>query len=99
MSDGKFSIEYVSGKNEVQLIHLDSFQKIKLEANESKIYQIEGHYDFVVKIIRRSGYPYFFIKKCSTNTIKECKEETIASQEMGKQLAKKNEEFHEEPCE
>lgn len=38
-----------------------------MENNETKIFQIEGYHDFVAKILRTSGFPYVFIKKCLIN--------------------------------
>jgi hypothetical protein len=88
----------VTDRTKIQLLHVNSFQTIKLETNETRMYQIEGYYDFIFKIIRRNGYPYFYTQKCELNAIKECEEAFVGSTDIGKQLVKKNEEFSEEPC-
>lgn len=43
VQDGKFSIEYVTDRKEIQMLHTNSFQSVALEANQTKIYQIEGY--------------------------------------------------------
>ncbi len=98
LQDGKFSIEYVSDRKEIQMLHTNSFQSVALDTNETKIYQIEGYMQFVAKIIRTRGYPYLDIKKCNADSLKECQEAFIASREWGKQLVKKTEQFSEDPC-
>lgn len=42
------------------------------------MFQIEGYYNFVAKIIRRSGYPYLFTKKCDMDSLKTCEDEFVA---------------------
>lgn len=59
------------------------------------MYQIDGSYDFVAKMMRKSGYPYLITQKCDKDSVKTCEEAFVASQEEGKQLIKKNEEFNE----
>lgn len=49
--------------------------------------------------MRKSGFPFIYIKKCKENQLLECKQQLMDSKDKGKQIVSKTEEFEEEPCE
>ena len=78
---------------------MDSFEEIHLDRNDLKYYQIDGSFSFNAKIMRKSGFPFVYIKKCKENQLLECKQQLMDSKDKGKQIVSKTEEFEEEPCE
>lgn len=74
-------------------MHLDSFEEVILKGNETKYYQMQGYFRFNVKIMRNSGFPFIYIKKCSVTKLEECKEQLFDSKDPGKGILSKSEEF------
>jgi hypothetical protein len=88
-TDSKFSIEYSTSKEKIKHVHLDSFEEVILAAQQTKFYQVEGYYDFTVKIMRKSGFPFVYIKECPAPQLSDCKQQVFTEKNQGQQLVTK----------
>lgn len=61
----KMTLEYTSEEDGYKKIELDTYEDIKLEANQTKFYEIEAIVNQRSKITRLTGFPFVAVKECS----------------------------------
>jgi hypothetical protein len=77
----KMTLEYTSEEDGYKKIELDTYEDIKLEANQTKFYEIDASVNQRSKITRLSGFPFVAVKECSNKQqIRQCKQEFKASE-------------------
>lgn len=75
-SDSKFSIEYVSEATNIKDIPLNTAMAVKIKKDDTRIFQLDAHFKFYLKIARTSGFPYISKKLCSpVKDMEKCLEE------------------------
>ena len=92
-SNAKFSLEYLTSNSDVKHIHLDTFEETVLKTGEVKVFEIEGYLDFVLKVMKKSGYPFILIKQCQAQELPKCYQSIIDDDEKGEQLVTKTKLF------
>jgi len=86
----KFSLEYSTQNDGFKEITVDSYEDIKLAANETKYFKISGKMESYSKITRLSGFPFISFKKCEqTESIQQCKDNFKDSNDKGRQIVAK----------
>lgn len=62
--ESKASIEFVSEVSDIKNIPVDTTTAVTLRNQETRVYQLNAHFEFFVKIARTSGFPYISRKLC-----------------------------------
>lgn len=56
--ESKLALEFVSEAHGIKDIPVDTTMAVHLNSSETRLYQINAHFDYVLKISRTAGFPY-----------------------------------------